>query len=130
MINLVTLKGNFSIIQLDSKQEIPSEIFLHDFFSVTRTKDEISIIVNKKTTIPSARYSDGWKGFMVEGILDFSLVGIINDITCPLKENGISVFVTSTFNTDYIFVKESSFEKTLEVFGKTDYIKLIQTNDH
>ncbi len=66
----------------------------------------------------------GWKGFKVDGILDFSLVGIINDITKPLKDSQISVFVISTFNTDYIFVKKESFDRAIEIFKSTKNIDI------
>jgi hypothetical protein len=65
-----------------------------------------------------------WQGFKVEGILDFSLIGIINEITKPLKDNKISVFVISTFNTDYIFVKKESFQKANEIFKMTENINI------
>ena len=124
MITLVVLHNEFTIIQLDLDQPVPPAVFDCSFYSITRTNDEISIIVNKGIEIPFARISKGWKGFKVEGILDFSMVGIIYNLIAPLKENGISVFVNSTYNTDYLFVKESSFQKSVEIFEKTGYIIL------
>ena len=124
MINLIVLQEEFSIIQVKIDQPIPASVFDSSFYSITKTNDEISIIVNKDIEIPFARISKGWKGFKVEGILDFSMVGIIYNLIAPLKENGISVFVTSTYNTDYLFVKESSFQKSVEIFEKTGYIIL------
>jgi uncharacterized protein len=124
MITLIELHDEFTIMQIDTDQPIPASVFDCDFYSITKTKDEISIIVNQQIDILSARIANGWRGFKVEGILDFSLVGIIYNIIAPLKENGISVFVTSTYNTDYLFVKESYFDKSIEIFEKTSYIKL------
>lgn len=124
MITLVVLEDEFTIIQIDSYQPVPPAVFDCSFYSFTKTNEEISIIVNQHIDIPSARISSGWRGFKVDGILDFSLVGIIYNIIAPLKENGISVFVTSTYNTDYLFVKESSFQKSVEIFEKTGYIIL------
>jgi hypothetical protein len=124
MINLIELHDEFTIIQIDTDQPIPSSVFDCDFYSITKTKDEVSIIVNRHIDVPDAKISDGWRGFKVEGILDFSLVGIIYNIVAPLKENNISVFVTSTYNTDYILVKKSSFDKSVEILENTGYIKL------
>jgi hypothetical protein len=84
----------------------------------------ISIVTNCNLDFEYVKSSKTWKGFKVDGILDFSLVGIINDITKPLKDNGISVFVLSTFNTDYIFVKEEYFNKTKDIFKSTDNIRI------
>ena len=58
----------------------------------------------------------------MDGVLDFSLVGIINDITKPLKDNGISVFVVSTYNTDYIFVKEDKFLQSKDILMGTAFL--------
>ena len=125
MINLIPLGDTYSIYQLTNKQEIPHEIISSGFYSITKTDDEISIVTNCNSDFEYIKSNKNWKGFKVEGILDFSLVGIINDLTKPLKENGLSVFVISTFNTDYIFVKADSFDKSIDIFNTTDNIKVI-----
>jgi uncharacterized protein len=125
MISLIPLDDIYSIYQLKDKQEIPFEILSSGFYSITKTDDEISIVTNCSIDFEFLKSSKNWKGLKVEGILDFSLVGIIHDITRPLKNNGISVFVLSTFNTDYIFVKEDCFDKTIEIFKQTDNIRII-----
>jgi uncharacterized protein len=122
MINLVPLPDEYAIYQLTVDQKIPSEIFDSGFYSITRTVDEISIVTSGKIELENLIANTGWKGFKVDGILDFSLVGILNDITLPLKDNRISVFVISTFNTDYIFVKKESFDKAIGIFKSTKNI--------
>jgi hypothetical protein len=124
MITLIPLNDIFSIYQLTNKQEIPPEIISSGFFSVTKTDEEISIVTNCRIDYEFLKSGKKWKGFKVDGILDFSLVGIINEITKPLKDNEISVFVLSTFNTDYIFVIEDSFDKAMNIFKFTDNIKI------
>ena len=115
MITLVPLDDLFTIYQLPDFKAVPSEIYNAGFFSVTSTGEEISVVTNCKTRFPDLKSNEGWKCFRVEGILGFSLVGIINEITGPLKDNKIPVYILSTFNTDYIFVKEESFPKAIEV---------------
>jgi hypothetical protein len=122
MIDLIALKDDYSIYQLGINQPIPSQIFDSGFYSVTRTDDEISIVSNCKPDLEDAKCIRNWKGFKVDGILDFSLVGILNDITKPLKDNNISVFVISTFNTDYVFVKEESFARAITILKATHNI--------
>lgn len=129
MINLVPLTDNFIIYQVADYKDIPLEIFESGFYSVTKTEEEISVITNCQVLYEKFRYNKGWKGFRVEGILDFSLIGIINEITAPLKENKISVIVISTFNTDYIFVKEEFFKRAIEVFKSTGSI-IIKGSDN
>ena len=124
MIHLQVLPDTFFICQIGLDEAIPQSVFALNFYSVTKTSDEISIITNSFIEMPSAKINAGWKGFKVEGVLDFSLTGIINRITKPLKENNISVFVTSTYNTDYVFVKEANLEKTIEVLNNTPDISI------
>lgn len=124
MISLIPLPDNYSIYQTTDKQEIPDEIISSGFYSITKTNDEISIVTNCNTEFDFLKSSKNWKGFMVEGILDFSLTGIINDITKPLKDNGISVFVISTFNTDYVFIKEEHFDRATDIFRLTENIRI------
>ena len=61
---------------------------------------------------------DGWKGFRITGVLDFSLIGILSKISGILAENRIGIFAVSTYNTDYVFVKEENFEKALSALEK------------
>lgn len=102
MITLIPLADNYTIYQIADNREIPTQILESEFYSLTKTKEEISIVTNCKINFEHLKSSKYWMGFKVDGILDFSLVGIIHDITKPLKDNEISVFVISTFNTDYI----------------------------
>ena len=128
MITLIPLDGNFTISQVSDYGKIHAEIFKSEFFSITKTGEEISVITNCTTKFPDIKSSDGWKAFRVEGILDFSLVGIINEITRPLKENKITVNVISTYNTDYIFVKEESFRKAIDVLRLSGSVNVKEEN--
>jgi hypothetical protein len=125
MINLIPVDGDISIYQLDINQEIPFQFHDSTFYSITKTDDEISIVSNLKLELPDVKFNHGWKAFKVQGILDFSLIGIINDITLPLKINNIGVFIISTFNTDYILVKSEQYLETIETINKTDHIRII-----
>ena len=125
MINLIPIEDDLSIYQLNKAQEIPSQFLDSTFYSITKTDDEISIVSNLKLEIPYAKVNHGWKALKVKGILDFSLIGLINDITYPLKFNNISVFIISTFNTDYILVKREKYLETVEILNKTNNIRII-----
>ena len=65
--------------------------------------------------------SDGWRAFRIQGVLDFSLVGILSKISGILAENGIGIFAVSTFNTDYILVKAEAFARALAVLAEAGY---------
>jgi hypothetical protein len=125
MIYLIPLDSELSIYQLNTNQEIPYQFHDSTFYSITKTDDEISIVSNLKLVLPEVRFNHGWKAFKVKGILDFSLIGLINDITYPLKINNISVFIISTFNTDYILVRSEQYHETIEILNKTNNIRIV-----
>lgn len=64
---------------------------------------------------------DGWKAFRIQGVLDFSLIGILSKIATLLAENEIGIFAVSTYNTDYILTKQENYEKALQVLGEAGY---------
>ena len=96
-----------------------------DFFFIGKTDEELSLVC-KTEDIPanSIERNDGWKGFRIEGVLDFSLIGILSKLSGILADNGIGIFAVSTFNTDYILVKAENFEKALTVLSEKGYIIL------
>ncbi len=83
------------------------------FFSITRTADEVSIVCPEKDAPEGARVESGWRVMKVEGPLGFSLVGILASISAPLADAGVSIFAVSTFDTDYVLVKEASLEEAV-----------------
>ena len=68
---------------------------------------------------------DGWRGFRIQGILDFSLIGILSKLSGILAEHKIGIFAVSTYNTDYILVKKENFERALEVLTLAGYTVVI-----
>lgn len=92
------------------------------FFFVGKTDEELSLVCETRDC-PSKTIErdDGWKGFRIEGVLDFSLIGILSKISTILAENEIGIFAVSTYNTDYILVKEENFDKALQVLAKEGY---------
>ena len=85
--------------------------------------DEEDSLVCATSDVPSnvVERDDGWKGFRIQGVLDFSLIGILAGIAEILAENGISIFAISTYNTDYVLMKKESHQKALDILGRTGY---------
>jgi len=92
------------------------------FYFIGRTDEEISLVC-ETSYVPSSAIArdDGWKAFRIEGVLDFSLIGILSKISSILAENKIGIFAVSTFNTDYILVKKENFEHALKALSDTGY---------
>ena len=93
-----------------------------DFFFIGKTDEEISLVCKtEETPKKTTERDDGWKGFRIQGVLDFSLIGILSKLSGILAENNIGIFAISTFNTDYILVKAENFEKALSVLSAAGY---------
>ena len=65
--------------------------------------------------------NDGWKAFKIQGILEFSLIGILSAISGILADNKIGIFAISTFNTDYIMVKAENYQRAADILACAGY---------
>ncbi len=93
-----------------------------EFFFIGKTDEEISLVCKTEDTpINTTNRVDGWRGFRIEGELDFSLIGILSRISTVLAENKIGIFAVSTYNTDYILVKKENFNKAINALEKAGY---------
>ena len=93
-----------------------------DFYFIGTTDEEISLVCKTEDTPKmTSEREDGWRAFRIQGVLDFSLIGILSEISGILAKNKIGIFAVSTYNTDYILVKEDSFEKALNVLKEAGY---------
>lgn len=110
---------NFSICQVEDYSLVNLEA---DYSFIAKTEEERSLVCITKD-VPSnvIRREDGWKAFCVQGVLDFSLIGILSKISTILAERGISIFAVFTYNTDYILIKDTNYEKALEVLKSSGY---------
>ena len=93
-----------------------------DFYFIGKTDEELSLVCRTEDTPTMAtERDDGWRGFRIRGILDFSLIGILSKLSGILAEHKIGIFAVSTYNTDYILVKEENFEHALEILSSEGY---------
>ena len=92
-------------------------------YFIGRTEDGISLVC-PTDTVPSRTLTreDGWRGFRIQGTLDFSLIGILSKISGTLADNGIGIFAVSTFDTDYILVKEKDLGRSVEALEDAGYV--------
>lgn len=111
----------YSVCRLDKNTSIPSWAVRGDFFSITRTEDELSIVCLKVNVPSSVKCETDWKMLKVEGPLDFSLVGILSSISSLMAKEKISIFALSTYDTDYILVKENDIEAAINALINNNY---------
>ena len=105
----------YAVCRLDCNEKIPTWINTEKFYSITKTEDELSIVCFDENISKNIKCEKDWRILKILGPLDFSLVGILSKISTLLAGNDISIFAISTYDTDYILVKEKDVKKTVEV---------------
>ena len=93
-----------------------------DFYFIGKTDEELSLVCKTEDTPPkTTERDDGWRGFRIQGVLDFSLIGILSKLSGILAAHQIGIFAVSTYNTDYILVKEENFDRALSAVVSEGY---------
>ena len=118
-IELKRLPMDFTVCKVRQITELD---LASDFVFIGKTDEELSLVCLTERVPESAeKREDGWKGFRIQGILDFSLTGILAPIADLLAENQIGIFAISTFQTDYVLVKRENFERALALLSEAGY---------
>ena len=111
---LSVLPGTFAICRLGAEAPIPTWIE-GDFLAITRTVDELSIVCPAACVPEEVQQEGGWRCLKVRGPLDFALTGVLASLAGPLAEAEISLFAISTYETDYVLVREADLQKAIKV---------------
>lgn len=121
ILSLMTEK--LGICALGQSSPIPEWLSGSEFFTVTRTPDELSIVCPQDNIPGNVMAEKDWRAFKLESVLDISSVGIVASLADPLAAAGISIFYISTYKTNYLLVEEKSLDKTIEILSKTCEIR-------
>lgn len=123
-MNLKVINEDFSVCQLNDLSHIP---FNDEFFFLAKTDEELSLVCTTKS-VPENHLTveHGWVALRIEGILDFSLVGILAKISSILASEQISIFALSTYNTDYILIKKTQLDKTILTLKNFNYTIIVE----
>jgi uncharacterized protein len=113
-LTLVLLPERFAVCRLSKASPLPEWALGGEFFSITRTPYELSLVCRQAVVPEGVRCETDWRCLQVEGTLDFSLTGILASLTLPLADAGISIFALSTFDTDYLLVKEKQLQDAIK----------------
>ena len=120
-LTLRRLSETFAIHSLRRESSIPDVVFNAPIFFLAKTYDEISIVLPEHIEIDSEEVENGWQAFEVVGPLDFTLTGIMSNISTVLANEKRSIFAISTFDTDYVLVKSDKFEEAKAALIKNNY---------
>src|SRR5215468_2715455 len=117
-LTLIVVDGNFAVCRLEPGAPIPPWATAGDLFSITRTADELSVVCRQDAVPDGINCERGWRCLRVAGSIPFSVVGVLASLTALLAEAGISAFAISTFDTDYLLVKEKDLTMALAVLRR------------
>jgi len=120
-LKLSILEDLFTFHRFPPDHEIPKEIYECQFYSINKTEDELSIVCSSSILLNSESSETGWSCIKVLGPLDFSLTGILADISAVLAKADVSIFAISTFHTDYILVKSEKLAVANKALQKAGY---------
>ena len=114
-LTLHLLPQKFSVCWLPSDASIPQWAQRGTVFSITRTADELSVVCETKYVPSSVKSEKGFRCFKLVGPFPFSMTGVLASVLQPPAEARISIFAISTYDTDYLMVKERSLAKAIKV---------------
>lgn len=120
--SLIALRQRFAVCRLSPDAPIPAWASGGEFFSITRTADELSVVCLQDAVPEGTVCERDWRGLRVEGAMPFAVVGVVAGLLGALAAAGISLFVISTFDTDYLLVKERDWEAALEALAGCGYL--------
>lgn len=110
-LTLSVLPGLFAVSQLSPGAPIPTPV--GEFWSLTRTEGEVSLVCEEALVPAGAKFEGGWVALKLHGPFDFTLTGILAAVLEPLRHAGVGIFALSTFDTDYVLVKVERLQDAL-----------------
>jgi hypothetical protein len=118
-MNFTVLTGKYAIYRFRTDSDLPGWIYSSDFYSITCTKEELSVIAVQRDDIPADVICNReWRIIKIDGLLDLSLTGIIADVSDIFNKEKIPVFTLSTFNTDYFLIKQQHLSNGMKALRK------------
>ena len=118
-MELHVIGETFTVCQISDPTQVD---FTSPYYFLGRTDEELSLVCPTDRVPASAtQREDGWRAFRIQGVLDFSLIGILSPIANILAENRIGIFAVSTFNTAYILTKSENFDRALALLAQNGY---------
>ncbi len=120
-LRLTLLEPTFAVCRLAADAVLPAWALGGSLSSVTRTPRELSVVCEQSRVPSGAQVEVGWRCLMVEGPLDFGQIGVLASLTAPLAASKVSVFAISTFDTDFLLVKQANLERALSSLGDSGF---------
>jgi uncharacterized protein len=119
---LIVTDVPLAVCRLGGAEPIPRWAVEGVLFSITRTAEELSVVCPENLVPEDVLAERGWRALRVAGVMDFSVIGILAGLTAPLAEGGIGVFAISTYDTDYLLVKEHDLGRAIRTLQAAGHI--------
>jgi hypothetical protein len=120
-LRLEVVEGRFAVCRLGPSEAAPGWASGGPFVSVTRTDAELSIVCREDAVPAAVAAERGWRGLRVAGPLGFGLTGILASLAVPLASSGVSIFVVSTYDTDYVLVQERDLDRAKDALARAGH---------
>ena len=123
MLRLAVLDTHLAICRLEPDQGVPGWAMRGDWFSVTKTDDELSVVCPESQVPEGVQSSSGWRAIRVVGSMDLGEVGVMARLASSLAGRGVSLFAVSTFDTDYLLVHKDRLAEAIAALGDSGQIR-------
>jgi uncharacterized protein len=119
-LTLELLSGRYAVCRLEPASPLP-DWAQGSFVSVTRTEAELSVVCPQEAVPAGVRAEPGWRSLRVKGPLGFGMTGILASLAGPLASSGVSIFVVSTYDTDYVMVQERDLARAAHALERAGH---------
>jgi uncharacterized protein len=120
-LSMSVLSQRLAICRQGPDDDLPAALLEAPFWSATRTEEELSLVIPEDFVSPGCRCERGWRAFKVAGPLALTLTGVLSAIAAPLTQAGISLFALSTYDTDYVLVRETDLDAAITVLSQAGH---------
>jgi hypothetical protein len=121
-IPLIILPERLAVCRLPVDADFPEWARQGELLAWVRTREETSLVCAERYVPPEVRAERGWRAIQAQGPLDFALVGVFASIAVPLARSGVSIFAMSTFDTDYVLIKEDNLERAVIALTQAGFL--------
>ena len=121
---LIILLERLAVCRLAVEAPFPEWARPGDLLAFIRSRDELTVVCTERLVPPEVIAERGWRALQAQGPLDFALVGVLAAITVPLAQAGVSIFAISTYDSDYVLVKEDLLERATQALTQAGFLVL------
>jgi uncharacterized protein len=120
-LHLVELPDTLAVCRISLDSELEMWFLSEPFFVMLRSDDTLTIVCSQEKVPQEVQQERGWRALKIEGRFDFSETGILESVLKPLAEAGLGIFAVSSFETDYVLVKEGALDAVREALKRAGH---------